>query len=247
MIILQPIHPVDVHAVTLNLRTAPSSIEQSLQDDIDQAWEQELIAAKQTHKQLFDSPVLSFLNYSESQSDNTTYITLEATPIPFRNRFIAKKYPEIGKAAGNMKAMFTHALLRTSDNHYIFGKKSDHFVTDLAYTFIGGAFSQEESLSAHIYQELQEELCLTVKDTERAEVIGMYQNKIGNIGIVLHFNLVLNAEEVRQRFDHLQTSQKKPELSSIEFVDASALPDYLHAHFSNYPDVTLLIQNSGKL
>lgn len=236
MIVYRPSHkPIDTGSVSIIQDLTEDRSTPSTRAKIDSLWDKELEDATLEGKQLFDAPVYSLVSHSESMDHDI--LTLRVGKLPFKTRFIAKKHPDIGESLGNLHALFTHILLRTDDDFYVFGEKSTHFVTDLTTCFIGGAFDYGTTLTHHAYKEIGEELGIKRSNISQLSVIGIYQNLIGNTGIILEGYISMNSNTLKSHFSRWLDTQDTPELSAVTLIPKSELYEFMKTKLSNYPDV----------
>lgn len=225
-----------VHLVSAPTENNPP---QEIQSKINSLWETESTLAEQQGKQLFDSPVFTFKSLIISEDSNE--LQLAVSSVSYKVRYIAKKYPVISRGVGKIHALFTHILLSTTDGFYIFGNKSNNYVTDLSICFIGGTLNNIDSLAAHAYEELDEELGLSRSDVAYLHLAGIYENSIGNTGLVINGTIAMSSDEIKVHFDNWHKNQSLPELGSIIIIPASDLSAFLNKEFSAYPDVHILM------
>lgn len=226
--------------VRLEVIDSTKVIDSSLRPMIDELWERELLAARSENKILFNNLVYRFEHLGENDHDNIP--TLCVSKISFKDRYIAKKFPDIGYKFGKPGAMFVHVITVTKDKKYVFGIKSGAYMTEHTHCFIGGVFDYGDTLVAHADKELGEELYVTSDHVSSLRVLGLYENVSGNVGVVMQVQCNLSSDEILHRFTVAKPDEPS-ELSTLEFVDMSKVGDYLATIFSDYPDVKTLIES----
>lgn len=238
MILFKPTQPIDLSNV--DIHTEPEvlgNISHGTQKQINTLWQLELDKAIQEGKVLFDSSIWSFQDIVQKDSR----LILRLGKVPYSVRYIAKQYPQIATKIGKQKAVFTHIFLKLSDNNYVFLQRSNYFVTDLKVSFVGGAFTAEQSLIAHISEELREETGLTYEDLIRPRLLGVYENEFGNCGIVASAEIPMNKSTMSEHFATWIRSVSKPEATDLLFVHQSEMKKFFSKKMIRYIDALTLL------
>jgi len=175
-----------------------------------------------------------------AELEQTEAQTLRLGTIPYR--FIAT-YPSLHKqhAHFNLEPLFhlsTAALIRTSDEYYLFGKRIRNGAIDL----IGGGVQRDEievscgaDIAKNFYKEICEEVGIQNHDIEKLTGIGALLSGTSNVLIIGHAHTHLSKAQVETRF----TQREDNEMSSCIFVPE---PD-LHTYLGQMTDYRALIPN----
>lgn len=120
----------------------------------------------------------------------------------------------------------TVALIRTSDGHYLFGKRTRDGSVDL----IGGGVQTDElpvtrgaDLERNLLKEMREEVGLAGDDICALTGIGVLSSATSNVIIVGHSKARLSKAEATDRF----ARRTEDEIAEPIFVSETALPDFL--------------------
>lgn len=244
MILFKPTQPIDLSSV--DIHTEPEvlgNISHDTQKQINTLWQLELDKAIQEGKVLFDSSIWSFQDIVQKDSR----LILRLGKVPYSVRYIAKQYPQVATKLGKQKAAFTHIFLKLSDDNYIFLRRSNHFTTDLKISFVGGAFTAEQSLIEHTSEELREEVGLAYKDLKKPKLLGVYENEFGNCGIVVSAELHIDKNTMSKHFTTWMRSISKPEATDLLFVHQSEMKNFFSKKMIRYIDaLTLLCEDTSQ-
>jgi 8-oxo-dGTP pyrophosphatase MutT (NUDIX family) len=120
----------------------------------------------------------------------------------------------------------TVALIRTTDDLYVFGVRNRNGVVDL----IGGGAQPDEieiqsgtDLESNLHKEISEEVGLNRTEIQNLTGIGVVVSSTSNVLIVGHAQLAVTSVEVQRNF-HLRTDE---EMKRLVFVSAPKLREYL--------------------
>jgi 8-oxo-dGTP pyrophosphatase MutT (NUDIX family) len=118
------------------------------------------------------------------------------------------------------------ALLRTSDDHYLFGRRRVRGNIDL----IGGGVQPDEmtvadgaDLERSLLKEIREETGIQATQIAALDGLGVVLSTISNIIIVAHAALALTRAEAESAFAH----REEDEMGALECVQAAQIKPYL--------------------
>lgn len=237
--------PVSIDDVVLEHIDKQTVISPDVAELVDTLWEEEIKQARQRGKILYDSMVYQFVSHETTAAGS---LKIVVASLQYSLRYAAKKSLDIASKVGPLGAMFTHILIKTQDDQYLFGKKSSNYVTDLNTCFIGGVFEGSTGLKEHVLGESLEELSIGEHEIGALSVLGIYQNEIGNVGVVIMGNTRLSAREIQDRLQSVNKETNLNELSAIIPVSSEETTNFIQSNLTRYSDVAELLEryNSNK-
>jgi 8-oxo-dGTP pyrophosphatase MutT (NUDIX family) len=192
---------------------------------VDQAWAARLAKAAEHGHSIWDGRHYRVLNIADG---------LEAGwrlgAIPYR--YIAT-YNSLHEEHARAKLtplhhLTTAALVRTSDGHVLFGRRSRDNSIDL----IGGGVQSDEitvtggeDLAGNMRKEIREEMGVGAGHIRAMEGLGVLRSSTSNILIIASVDLSLSLEEARAQFPH----RSDDEMSELVAVPESGLRAFLAA------------------
>jgi hypothetical protein len=198
-----------------------------------------LLDAKNKHKELWNSEIYRF----ESVDIKNGVVNLNISTILFSTVLPMNKYIRANKDFDSKFAplgMFTSCFIRTTDNKYIFLKKSDKYYSTKKISFIGGTLSKTEKILTtgndlfnEARKEIKEEIGLDESDIKSLVLKSGYVTE--NFGFCLLFEAVLRCDfnTAKDRFKLYNDGEG----SDIIGVDEKKLIDYTKGNLDEF-DVT---------
>lgn len=108
-----------------------------------QSWLSLLGESEKEKSKLWDSTIYRFENAFLRENA----LEIQASTIPFSIRLGLNQHTKLVHQLGEAYAprgMFTSCLVKTSDHHLLFIKKSKHYFTPKKYSWVGGVLSNSE-------------------------------------------------------------------------------------------------------
>ncbi len=220
-------------------KVSSRKIDPGIEEKTKQIWQQKLKEAKKQGKKIWDQPVYRLERF---QVDGNV-CQLELSTIPFSIRSSIKEFTDDLAKKGEEylpMAIYSSIFIETADHDFVFGEKSDKYVTNRKYSYIGGVFNKsadknDKNLFAAASDEIKEELGIEDKDVEEIRLFGALRTESGNLALVLYCQLKLTKNEVIKKFEKRNELEmenlffaKKDEVRSVaenkigkelEFVD----------------------------
>jgi len=213
--------------VTFNLnssRKVDPSIEQEALDN----WYKNLQTYKENNQKIWDGTTyrLNTLKIYENSLD------LELSTVKFSTingyRDIFKKYDL------NTEYYIDHisvgALIKTSDNKYLFGERSGKTAARSPIDLIGGGASKDEleitsgeDFETLLLKEIEEETNLDLNHIKKSEIIGIVRSQSTNVIIIFEVILNISSQNVLRLFKQ----RGDDEMKSLVFVEQANLKESL--------------------
>jgi len=180
-------------------------IDPLIEEKTKQNWKIKLQEAKASGKKIWDQLVYRLDKFQLDKNK----CELSFSTIPFSIRTSIKDFTEDLFKKGEdylPMALYSSIFIETADGNFVFGEKSDVYVSNLKYSYIGGVFNKQETqdeapdpfLSAS--SEVVEELGVDSSDIEELKLLGALRSESGNVAIVFYCKLRLNQNEVVEKF-----------------------------------------------
>jgi hypothetical protein len=190
-------------------------------------WEDILKDAKEQGKLAYDNPYCLRLNNFQLDNKN---LELKVSYEPFSKRFPIFKSEEIRNLAHEYwaKGLFICSFIKTSDNKYIFGKRSGKTLASHDIDFIGGGLDKKIEdpktyLKYMLFNEFKEEINLEETDISTCVFKGMIVTFSTLIGIMCNTTLRIDSNSVLQKFNQHNDN----EMSSLEIIDEKNILNFL--------------------
>jgi 8-oxo-dGTP pyrophosphatase MutT (NUDIX family) len=157
-------------------------------------------------------------------------ITLQLGTIAYRYAATYRRLEEEHRSLGlePLNHISIAALLRTSDDIYLFGRRRVRGNVDL----IGGGVQPGElaitcgtDIASTLLKEIREETGIAPAQIGAVRGLGVVSSSTTNILIIAHADLLLTRDEALASFE----SREEDEMGSLECLPAAALRDYLRA------------------
>lgn len=170
------------------------------------SWGDTLKVADEKNQKIWDSTIYRF----ESCKVSSQKLHLDLSTIPFSIRLEMNKYTDKIKQLGLLyspRGMFNSCLVKTSDDYAVFVEKSNVYVTQKKYAWVGGVFSKSEfiinsgnDLFESAKREIVEELGVE-KEYIIENILKMgYLTENWNVCFLFSVQLSLTKKELSERF-----------------------------------------------
>jgi len=180
-------------------------IDPVIEEKAKQIWQQKIQEAKEKGKKVWDQPVYRL----ERIQVNKNTCELEFSTIPFSIRSSIKEFTsdliKKGKEYLPM-AVYSSVFIETIDGNFVFGEKSDKYVANRKYSYIGGVFNRSgkyddgTDLFNASSNEVKEELEVKDGDIEEFRLLGAFKSESCNVGFVFYCRLKLTEDEIMEKF-----------------------------------------------
>ena len=170
------------------------------------------------------------LSYRVANPDAWASRRLQLGTINYRYFATYRRLHETHRAHGldPLHHLSIAALVRTSDNFYLFGRRRVRRNVDL----IGGGVQPDEmavtcgaDLEACLLKELREETGIPAAAVTELTGLGVVLSIISNILIIGHATLSITRAEAQAAFAH----REEDEMGELEWVPAGRIQEYLRA------------------
>ena len=226
------------------MKTSSRKIDPVIEEKVQHFWERKVADAQKAGKKVGDQPVHRLENVSIKNGT----CTLAFSAVPFRTILGIKNFIQDIEHKGEeylTKTTFSTIFVETRDGEFLFGEKSNHYVTTRRYSYIGGVFNRDDDpsgktdLFASASQEVQEELGVSESDFKIFNLLGASSNNFGNIGFIFHCVLKLTKAEVIQKFE----TNNDLELKSLFFTQKKDIRDISINKIGKEPEVVDIFFN----
>ena len=216
-----------------------------LEKKAQEVWRKTLEEAKEKGKKIWDQPVYRLENYEVSKNK----CSLEFSTIPFSIRYSLKDYSrELIKKGAEYLPMATYSsiFIETASGSYVFGEKSDHYMTNRKFTYIGGVFNrfEEKYEKVDIFREseneVKEELEVANSDIASFRFLGTFRSESLNVGFIFYCKLKLTDKELMKRFE----DRNDNELKSLFFVKRDKVRDVCINLIGKEPEMVDILENN---
>lgn len=179
-------------------------IDPTIEEKAKQKWEQKLQEAKKSGKKMWDQLVYRL----DSFSCDTNKCELLLSTIPFSIRASITEYLDSLIKRGDdylPMALYSSIFIETADGYFVFGEKSDVYISARKYSFIGGVFNKPEDESSpnpfdSASNEVVEELGVDISEIKEFKLIGALKSESCNAALVFYCKLSLNQMELIEKF-----------------------------------------------
>lgn len=194
---------------------------------VEEVWDLKLREAHERGIVIWDGIYYRVTNITALEKA-TRPIVLTLGTIPYRYISTLSSLKEHYTASGlpALNHLSTAAIIRTTDGHYLFGKRTNDGSIDL----IGGGVQKDEievttgrDLAKNLYKEISEESGIKRSHIKDMHGMGILFSITSNILIVGQVTLNLNRQEVEDIFSHREDN----EMSEAIFVPESKLLEFL--------------------
>lgn len=201
-------------------------VDPELEKSVDAIWRELEIDAEKNGKLAYDNPYTYRLNEFEFK-DGKLYI--HAGQIDFKTRFSIRKNPKMYELSEEYwsKGLFIGSLIKTLDNKYVFGVRSDKTLANKKEDLIGGSLDKmyyENYLKGMLVEEFQEELSISEGNIDSIIAIGLVISRTTFTGIVCLTKINLSSFELNKIFER---SNDHLEMKSLRFIEEHELKHYL--------------------
>ncbi len=211
---------------------------------LDRIWEELQKKAEEEGRNLWDGQSLRLDHFEEK--DGKLYLDL--SHIWFKDRYgleVAMRIDECPTPPERSQGIAVGAVVKTSDDWYVFGLQSQKTMSSSKHAFLGGLAEDLELNSGQgLYQEMlrevREESGILEEDIESSSLMGILQNQVSGYIVPFEVTLKITREEVYQRFQH----DSDTEHADLVFVSPEDLPDFLEEMGSWKPLILDLMENN---
>lgn len=170
------------------------------------------------------------ISYRVANADAWTTRRLQLGTVAYRHLATYRRLHEMHRAHGlePLHHLSIAALIRTSDDFYLFGRRRVRRNVDL----IGGGVQPDEmtvatgdDLERCLFKELREETGIPASAITELTGLGVVLSTISNILIIGHATLSLSLAEAQAAFVH----REEDEMGELEIVPAAQIKTYLRA------------------
>lgn len=198
-------------------------LDDELAEMVAERWQAVLEKAKQNNQEVWDDPMQRF----EGAEEYDGALQLNMSQTRFSTRYSLRGMIAEGKTTVKTFGSYVHCLVRTSDDWYVFGKKSGKYVSDHNFSFIGGVLDYDGKRPRTPFEvariELSEEAGIASEEITSLELVGMYESDHGSIGMTMSVVLRLDKTAVLATF----TQKTDKELASLEFIRKEDVVPYM--------------------
>jgi 8-oxo-dGTP pyrophosphatase MutT (NUDIX family) len=196
-------------------------------------WESRTRRAAELGDHLWDG-----ITYRVANADAWSTGRLRLGTIAYRYLATYRRLHEMHRAAAlePLNHLSIAALVRTSDDAYLFGRRRVRGNVDL----IGGGVQPDEmavatgdDLEQSLFKELREETGIPAAAVTALTGLGVVLSSVSNILIIAHATLSLGRAAAEARFAH----REEDEMGALEFVPAADIRPYLRS----LPDYRVLV------
>lgn len=200
---------------------------------IKRKWNEILIDAKKNGKLAYENEFTYRLN--NFTFDNNK-LSIELGQTPFSVRYTLSKFEDIKSLQQEYwsKGVFIGGLVKTTDDYFVFGKKSNSNLSSTNFNKIeridpvGGALDQkieEENnyLELILKNELKEELGIEDNNINEIRALGILLSRTSFVGIQCLTKLNLTRNEVYNRFK----TQSDDEFKDLVFIENDEIHEFL--------------------
>ncbi len=214
----------------ISIENVPSSrkIDQKLENLCNEKWNGLMMDAKMTGKSLWNSETYRL----EMCLQKNGILFLKMATIPFSIRLGMNSFVHLVEELGLDYAamgMFTSCFIKTADEKYIFIEKSDKYVTNKKYAFVGGVLSKTEKvlsggedLFGEVFKEMEEEIGVEQTDVDSNVLTRVYITENFNACILFEVKLNKTYSEIVKKFN----SKNDGEVKGLIPVDTADLKTF---------------------
>ncbi len=232
-ILLKGPFPLDVFG--LSATREPWRCDDAYEALVAEAWAHRIAAAAQRNHTLWDGTHYRLVDL-EDLTDGRGHLRLGTASF----RHIATYRPLHEEHTARGLAPFHHistaALLRTADDHYVFGKRAINGTID----FIGGGFQPDDGppdLAANFSKEIREEIGIEADQLGPMTGLGVVMSTTSNVIFIAALDTALTRDGVRAAF----ARREDDEMAEPVFVPGDAIAAYLRAMTDYRPLVAELL------
>ena len=190
-------------------------VDRNLESALSVSWNNTVDAARKEGKKVWDSDVYRFEHLELSMEKLYLYFSI----IPFSVRLEMNKYTEkirqLGQSYG-AKGLFSSCLVKTVDGYFVFVLKSDTYLTQKKYAWVGGVLSKSEEIirsGSDLFRSAEREVFeeLGVKKehiTETTLRVG-YLTENWNVCLLFFVQLSLTKNELQKQFESFSDDEAK--------------------------------------
>lgn len=180
-------------------------IDPVIEEKAKKVWQQKIEEAKKDGKKVWDQSVYRLDRFHV----NENMCELEFSAIPFSIRSSIKDFTNDLMKKGEEylpMAVYSSVFIETIEGNFVFGEKSDKYVANRKYSYIGGVFnrSEEHDDGTNLFNassnEVKEELGIEESDIEEFNLLGAFRSESCNVGFVFYCRLKLTKDEVVDKF-----------------------------------------------
>jgi len=202
-------------------------IDKSLELKVSQKWEEMLKEAKSKGKLIYNGESYRLNNLTETNCK----LHFEVSKFRYSTRRPIREFPEELEKLGEdyySRGLAIGGFIKTTDDLYIFGKRSGKTMETNSEDFIGGIVDEVdlktgEDIFKLNKREIFEELNITSAEIADIYLVGVVSTGVANVVIISQTFLNVDSEHVNQLFD----KRKDSEMKSLRFVKEKDLKTYL--------------------
>jgi len=194
------------------------------------SWKATKDEAESKGQKIWDSLVYRF----ESCLISNDSIKLQISTIPFSIRYGMNKFTEEIKMLGlsySPKGMYASCLVKTKDNRFVFIEKSNKYVTNKKFAWVGGVLSKSETeiktgsdLFQAVAKEVIEELGIDFNDISNFHLQIGYLTENWNFCLLFSLQINLTKQDVQNKFN----AHSDGEASQLVFLDVDNIESDIH-------------------
>jgi len=202
---------------------SPRKINTEIENKAKQIWEEKSEEAKGQGKKMWDQPVYRLDDFTLNKG--RCFLTFSTIPFSIRTsvKDFTEQLIEMGKEYLPM-ATYSSFFIETEEGNFVFGVKSNIYVTNRSFSYIGGVFNQEKGDCSHpplfddSLKEVKEELGIVDSVINDFRLLGAFQSETCNVGFIFYCKVKLSADEVKGCFEEHNDLELK-ELTIVELRD----------------------------
>lgn len=227
------------------IEVSSRKIDPIIEIKVKKLWQQKVEEAKKNGKKVWDQSVYRL----EKFHVNRNMCELEFSTIPFSIRSSVKDFTNDLMKKGEEylpMAVYSSVFIETVEGNFVFGEKSDEYVANRKYSYIGGVFNRFEEhdgdvdLFNALSNEVKEELGIEESDIEEFKLLGAFRGESCNVGFVFYCRLKLTKEDVVDKFK----DGSDLELNNIFFARRKDLRDVGINKIGKEPELVDIFEQS---
>lgn len=202
-------------SVSISHILSTRKIDDKLENAAKITWEQDCNQAVASGKQMWDSNLYRLEDISNT--NNQTQIIFSEIKYSIR-KTLSKFTTEIENLGLDYasKGCFSSLFIKTRDNKYVFIEKSDKYITNKKYSFVGGVMCKDEceintvdALFFSAEKEITEEIGVDLKHILNNELVSVYLTDTFNYCFLYITTIELTFEEVLDAFKKSNDGEAK--------------------------------------
>lgn len=196
---------------------------------VDERWDKQFKELTSRGVELWDGDLYRVDNLEELiKADGAAPLKLRLSTIKYRYASTYKELTDDYVRLNESPPIYSSivSLILTSDNKFVFGKRSKFNVNSFQTDLIGGLLQRDEleinvgvDLYRTLLKEMHEEVGIEESNIESSKGIGIIQSKNSNVIFIAGTRLKINSQEMQQVF----ANRTAEEMQEIVFVEPSRL------------------------